>query len=138
MGNRKQLLNKSSSQSAGENDDDDEDTIAGMLNSGSGSGKPNHNLQCNISAENMISFDASRISPSNHAINNLDTSHANMKNMVGQLGGGSLQAWANLGKQDEDGRKQNEQNRLDEDLTDPDDQLIKPQEIEKSSKTSLL
>ena len=70
-----------------DNDDDDyDDTIAGMLNSGgSGSGKPN--LQCNMSmGENnmMISFDASRISPSNNNANNhLDTSHANMKNMVG-------------------------------------------------------
>lgn len=32
----------------------------------------------------MISFDASRISPG-MANGNLDTSHANMKNMVGQL-----------------------------------------------------
>ena len=83
-----------------------------MLNSGSGLGKPT-NLQFNISGtgENMISFDASRISP-NHA-NNLDTSTANMKNMVGQLV---------------------HHNRLDEDLTDPEEQiLIKPQEIEKNN-----
>ena len=88
-----------------------------MLNSGGSDNKPN--LQCNLSAgENMISFDASRISPA-HANNHLDTSHANMKNMVGQLGEG-LQAWP-IHKPDEDGRKANEVNRLDEDLTDPED-----------------
>ena len=45
-------------------------------------------LQCNVSADNMISFDASRISPSN--ANNLDTSNAHMNNVERQLVG-SLQ-----------------------------------------------
>ena len=80
--NKEGLLNKDSSKSLSA--DYEEDTIAGMLNSGSGLGKPT-NLQFNMSGtgENMISFDASRISP-NHA-NNLDMSTANTKNMLGQL-----------------------------------------------------
>ena len=55
-------------------------------------------LQCNVSADNMISFDASRISPSN--ANNLDTSNAHMNN-VEQLVG-SLQTWPSKFKDGEE------------------------------------
>ena len=103
-----------------------------MLNDAGPSVSRKDQLQCNISGgEFMNSFDASRISPNNNVNGNLDTSHAQMKNMVGQL-----QAWPK-----KDGGMnflddQSKDYRLGEDLTE--EQVIKPQEIEKSAPLNLL